>query len=130
MKDIAEKTKEIAYRFKGFKSSIGWVNRFLTRHPYLKIMMKYWKEKNYSGVRDVYNKVKKTIDSDNFDDVKAFNKQWKGIYAEQMMEYPEVDSSEKNGQIKEESEESDSLFSSEELEDLKEVKKNQKMKLS
>ncbi len=40
MKHIAVKAKQFASKIKGFKSSIGWVNRFLARYPTLKRMIK------------------------------------------------------------------------------------------
>lgn len=47
MKDIAAKAKVVARNVDNFKSSFGWVTRFLIRYPLLKKMIKFCKNGDY-----------------------------------------------------------------------------------
>ncbi len=63
MKDIAAKTKILACDVKNFKSSLGWVTKFLLRNPYLKKMIKYCKHKNYEAMNRAYEVMQRQYQS-------------------------------------------------------------------
>lgn len=61
LKDIAAMAKKFAHRVKGFKSSVGWVNRFLDRHVYLKHLLKLSRIEDFDTVDKLYNKIKSQL---------------------------------------------------------------------